>query len=816
MSLAEELLASVSETVSEHDHAVIDSDTYFVIDPDTREIDNTASRRNYLMQYDHDSERYTFEVARYVEGHDMSLCNRVRVHYMNVGTDGDSETEETTTVKSYADLVELDDLHVDPENEDVVLCSWLISRQATQLAGELNFLVQYMCVSDIGTVDYEWHSDIYDNVEVKDGRNNGEAVIIEYTDLVEQWRTKLFGAGTSAIAEITINAELQLQAIEDEGAKQVAAVTAEGESQLETITSEGTAQYEAIKAEGEAQISAIEAKGAETLESIPDDYTELYNNARQALRTRANAIVETAEGEVITIDDSSDDYLRGMKLYGKSTQVTTTGKNLLDVKDAVTWTGVYSKDISIPAGRYTMSYSSSSWGGENAPYVRFTANDKWIMVGATAGTAVLVLEQDEDHLYMYSNGSSASDSESITATINQLMVSVNGGDYEAYTGGMASPNPDYPQEIESVENPSITIVGKNIFDWTEAINNNFVESNGVWTMTRNAGDSRFSDAAPIHVPANTPVTVSMNVVEYIKASKNVPFYFTGESGTSYYGSTSDSFTRTYSEPLIAIRFYLQSTEEVGAYIKFEKLQVELGDVATEYEPYESTQTLALTRTLPGIPVTSGGNYTDSNGQQWICDEIDFERGMYIQRVKSATYNGESSEYISKYGLKPNSFAISNKSDDYLCPLTSEETVCAWCDKLTASSTAAVYRGETDAIFGLSISGRTIRFTLNTLTEYTADQVREWLTVNPLTFYYILATPIETALTEEELYNFSQLHSNYPNTTVFNDHGVKMEVGYNADTKTYFNNSRGASDEQVQASVDAWLTAYFASAEEASF
>ena len=37
--------------------------------------------------------------------------------------------------------------------------------------------------------------------------------------------------------------------------------------------------------------------------------------------------------------------------------------------------------------------------------------------------------------------------------------------------------------------------------------------------------------------------------------------------------------------------------------------------------------------LPGIPVSSGGNYTDENGQQWICDEIDLIRGVYVQRTK---------------------------------------------------------------------------------------------------------------------------------------------------------------------------------------
>ena len=48
---------------------------------------------------------------------------------------------------------------------------------------------------------------------------------------------------------------------------------------------------------------------------------------------------------------------------------------------------------------------------------------------------------------------------------------------------------------------------------------------------------------------------------------------------------------------------------------------------------EQSQTLPISTPtgLRGIPVDSGGNYTDADGQQWVCDEIDFERGKYVQR-----------------------------------------------------------------------------------------------------------------------------------------------------------------------------------------
>lgn len=56
---------------------------------------------------------------------------------------------------------------------------------------------------------------------------------------------------------------------------------------------------------------------------------------------------------------------------------------------------------------------------------------------------------------------------------------------------------------------------------------------------------------------------------------------------------------------------------------------------TAYSPYrEQLLTLPTPNGLPGIPVTSGGNYTDSTGQHWVCDEVDLERGMKVQRVNA--------------------------------------------------------------------------------------------------------------------------------------------------------------------------------------
>ena len=83
-------------------------------------------------------------------------------------------------------------------------------------------------------------------------------------------------------------------------------------------------------------------------------------------------------------------------------------------------------------------------------------------------------------------------------------------------------------------------------------------------------------------------------------------------------------------------FFVPTDKTLGGYIK---VQLELGTTATSYSPYsEKLLTIPTPNGLPGIPVNSDGNYTDQSGQQWVCDEVDLERGVKVQRVDKATFD----------------------------------------------------------------------------------------------------------------------------------------------------------------------------------
>ena len=164
-----------------HKHDVYDSDAHFTIDPITREA-VTESKKVTLIQYDHNSERFTFDIPRYVEGHDMLQCNRVEVHYINV----DKKTKESSS-----DIYTVEDFQESSDSEETAVLSWLISGNATKHVGSLNFVIRFSCVAEDGTVEYAWHTAIYKSITVSSGILNTDAVAEEYSDVLAAWEARI-------------------------------------------------------------------------------------------------------------------------------------------------------------------------------------------------------------------------------------------------------------------------------------------------------------------------------------------------------------------------------------------------------------------------------------------------------------------------------------------------------------------------------------------------------------------------------------------------------------------------------------------------
>ena len=192
-----------------------------------------------------------------------------------------------------------------------------------------------------------------------------------------------------------------------------------------------------------------------------------------------------------------------------------------------------------------------------------------------------------------------------------------------------------------------------------------------------------------------------------------------------------------------------------------------------------SMTIATPNGLPGIPVADGGNYTDENGQQWICDELDFARGVYIKRIDTRVFDGSSDEYWTEYGIEANrsfhiastKFALGLKMS--LCDRF-ENVPTAW-----GSSFATTY-----GIYSDHSTSRAKYFRAPNNVAITLEQWRAWLAENPVTLVYVMETPEETPLSAEEIATYAALRTCKDNTTVSNDASAYMELEYVMDAKKY--------------------------------
>ena len=162
-----------------HNHNLVDTDTHFVIDKTTREI--SASGNPRIVQYDHNSEVLTFELPRMIDGHDMLECNSVQVHYINICN--------TFAKHQSVGVYEVTDLKAG--DDDTVLLSWVISRNATQYAGSLNFIIKFKCITEDGTVEYAWSTATCKNLVVSESMDNGEAVVKDHSDILAEWEKRI-------------------------------------------------------------------------------------------------------------------------------------------------------------------------------------------------------------------------------------------------------------------------------------------------------------------------------------------------------------------------------------------------------------------------------------------------------------------------------------------------------------------------------------------------------------------------------------------------------------------------------------------------
>ena len=187
-----------------------------------------------------------------------------------------------------------------------------------------------------------------------------------------------------------------------------------------------------------------------------------------------------------------------------------------------------------------------------------------------------------------------------------------------------------------------------------------------------------------------------------------------------------------------------------------------------------TISIATPNGLPGIPVTSGGNYTDTKGQQWICDEVDFESGVYVQRILCVIPTA-----VKLGGVR--------EGETVFGSVTTDRKIAVGSSVLSTHLPAAVsYIASSNQTVGsYAYNEGEIRCRISATN--TMDEITEFIANNSVEFLCALANAECHNLTTGELAQYAAIYTNYPSTTVYNDAGAFMEVKYVADTKLYVDN-----------------------------
>lgn len=444
---------------------------------------------------------------------------------------------------------------------------------------------------------------------------------------------------------------------------------------------------EAVESAEATAKQAIEDYTDQMKATIPEDYTEMVKKVDVLERTKAPAIMQTATGKFLQIEDSADAPVAGLKVFGKGIQNgTPTPDSPVEIEipgsDGEIDIKIYGKNL-IDLNLLNVSKSKVNIEIQGS-VIKFTPTADG---NAYAGN----INTNDSALWPYDK---------------QLLIPVNGISEIKYL----------------ISNPYF--------------NDNYVQFY----------DSNY---------------YSMSYKQY-----------RGNSGTIEVQDQSAYMAFRIGNAFAKVA---DGTQETTVMI-YNPIYNE------EFEPFKSPQTVSISshNGLPGIPVDSGGNYTDSDGQQWICDEVDFTRGKYVQRVQKVVYDGsefwsKAGTYVERYYRTLNPDGLPNQGlSNYFAYLSG---------------------GETAGKFTINNVGTSVGFAFKTVGAGTSvEDWKDWLNQRniegkPLILYYCLLNPIETDLSEEELTAYAALRTNYPTTVVTSDAdpAVDMEVEYVADTKTYIDN-----------------------------
>ena len=566
------------------------------------------------------------------------------------------------------------------------------------------------------------------------------------------------------------------------------------------------------------------------------------NTLKEDISTKITKFYASSQGEN-HLADSDNGKIQDMMLYGKSEQKRYSGKNLLNATlQTTTQNGVTC--TANGDGTYTINGTATSDALFHIGYFIFEKDTKYKIVGCPQGGSLNTLyrldgslnaNSDTGNGIVYSGDGNKRNARIVVfngATVNNLLfkpmittdLTATYDDFEPYTGGIPSPNPDYPQEIKSVVNPTVKVCGKNLLNlnsYKENVKNGItitpIFNNEELQYLILNGTFKTAEWAVIWIGTLNPGTYTFSAQNSnVKVLRN-------------WNEQNNTFTVTDENSVYRI---VTNSSNMGESVKNVKIypQLELGSTPTPYEPYHE-QTVTLPYTLNAIPVNSGGNVT-IDGQQYIADYVDVERGKLVRMVYVLDASANADIFRNYWEGETDGKQYLIRTDFASPPFPIEENAQTWCNKYNLLSNNFEYTrfdgclGKKSCVYIGNPRSIQIYLSLYNQKLSTIKEQREWLKNNQTYIYVPLNTPEEADLTTEEIAAFKALATYYPITNisinseqldgyaVFN-YPISMENGWNyvkqqiGDTREYiYDMDARAQDTDLQA-AEAYVNSEYA-------
>lgn len=507
------------------------------------------------------------------------------------------------------------------------------------------------------------------------------------------------------------------------------------------------------------------------------------------------------------LNDSDDGKIQDLMIYGKSEQAQYEGINLLNykkemfVKNGVTFmydeksqtykvNGTAAKQTS----KYLLEITENIYagkkivgcpgGGSNNTYCivvsYFDDAGTWKTDFIDTGNGNIIQDYPKLSIYIVVRNGVTVDNRVFKPMIVEDTTKTY-DDFEPYVGGKPSPSPEYPQEIKSVVNPVIKTHGKNLVDFRKAKGGvgggvTFtVNADGSINVRGTANDSVGNiwilGAFRVTEPADKDVIITLKKGKTYYINDCILFGVKNGSAVSY-----ENIVKPISEDIkiVGIRnksFTIGKTYDTTIY----PMIVE-SEVKVDWQPYQESQA-TLPYELNAIPVSSGGNVT-IDGQQYIADYVDVERGKLVRMTELIEYDG--TENWSLQSINNNGIA------NFQIIVTRYIGSIGMCDTFQLQKTI-ISNTNTEGFMINNNNSLFIR--INTTRGIsTLETFKEFLANKHIFILYALSTQTEIDLVKEEITAFKALSTYYPKTyvdaeseqleayTMFN-YPVSMEKGW---------------------------------------